>query len=1119
MSEDGDPDEDAPVSSKPRSALVEIRMVNISFPFEPYELQKDYMSAVLECLQKGWNGLLESPTGTGKTLSLLCSSLAWLEDRKAAMQLNYAGGSLPKLSAAETPTQTSSSFDFYPQVLYSSRTHSQLSQASRELKRTKYRYMNSVVLGSRDQLCINPEVNGLPNSAQKIRKCQILVNSRACEYHRNYETKVSHEDFTTNHVVDIEDLVTLGKKHCCCPYYATKILRKKSDVVFVPYNYVVDPSTRRAQGIGLERNIVIFDEAHNIESFCEDSLSFAMSSTDMAGAMKEIDAVAQNLANSEEADNMEFNVAELSVLKSMLGELETRFDKAAETDKHYDGDFIVEMLQASEIDAQHERITGLLDSLLKYIQSISSQGPWGPKGIGLQKVLDMLSTVYSGGTAQELRESFKLFFEHPKEGPKEVFVVERKKKKWELHFVCLAPGVRMKSIVQAGVHSVILTSGTLSPMGTLATELGIPFQIQLSNDHIITPDKIQVLCVPKGPDNVELISTYQNRSSEKYIRSLGLTLNEMSRRVPHGVLVFFPSFACMKALVEKWEEFGIMRRLKAHKMLLQEEPGSSSFNSTIQCYRDAVINNAQGAMLFAVCRGKSSEGVDFSDEFARAVIIVGIPYAPRQDNRVKLKIDYLNKYGSDGMNGNTWYQIQAIRAINQAIGRVIRHRNDFGVILFLDKRFAEQGTISQLSKWVRNRVDTLREFRKAIVGVSSFFQAHNECVSSRLTSFSSGNAAFVNSSHKLPSNGERSESEGPLVDVREELEKQSQKLVEIYGAGNSAGAVTDVPKGKSVLEAVEQFSKQKQSSALDNLPTLFELKRRSAPGPALKKDDNKRRKLNVPLHEMMGDGDQETESAPEKVVLGSRRDEELVAAKSEDAVDSSQSSRRQDTKTILQNVFQEVEKACRTPGPWRKRLIGFIKSLRETRNFETFVESLSEMFVEAEADISVELLVCLGKFVAENRCRFGLEILARVKLSEDPVRSSSLKKLSRNLNTFPSKFTVILIRWGLEASPELVKYFEQFPPPDLNSASFRSFYEEKIPAQREALEAVKSKLNPEQCKFFLREMKKFTIEKQITTLTDNAEFRARFSKLREDIVILFNVKFYVDFLLAMGASR
>lgn len=56
--------------------------VPVNFPFEPYDLQKAYMTKVIECLENSTNAVLESPTGTGKTLSLLCSSLAWITVQK-----------------------------------------------------------------------------------------------------------------------------------------------------------------------------------------------------------------------------------------------------------------------------------------------------------------------------------------------------------------------------------------------------------------------------------------------------------------------------------------------------------------------------------------------------------------------------------------------------------------------------------------------------------------------------------------------------------------------------------------------------------------------------------------------------------------------------------------------------------------------------------------------------------------------------------------------------------------------------------------------------------------------------------------------------------------------------
>lgn len=54
----------------------------IYFPFTPYPCQKTYVSEVLKALNGQQNALLESPTGTGKTLCLLTASLAWLHKER-----------------------------------------------------------------------------------------------------------------------------------------------------------------------------------------------------------------------------------------------------------------------------------------------------------------------------------------------------------------------------------------------------------------------------------------------------------------------------------------------------------------------------------------------------------------------------------------------------------------------------------------------------------------------------------------------------------------------------------------------------------------------------------------------------------------------------------------------------------------------------------------------------------------------------------------------------------------------------------------------------------------------------------------------------------------------------
>ena len=51
-----------------------------------------------------------------------------------------------------------------------------------------------------------------------------------------------------------------------------------------------------------------------------------------------------------------------------------------------------------------------------------------------------------------------------------------------------------------------------------------------------------------------------------------------------------------------------------------------------------------------------------------------------------------------------WYKLQACRAVNQAIGRVIRHVDDYGAIILMDERYKSHNI--EISKWlnVRKRV-------------------------------------------------------------------------------------------------------------------------------------------------------------------------------------------------------------------------------------------------------------------------------------------------------------------------------------------------------------------------------------------------------------------------------
>lgn len=122
---------------------------------------------------------------------------------------------------------------------------------------------------------------------------------------------------------------------------------------------------------------------------------------------------------------------------------------------------------------------------------------------------------------------------------------------------------------------------------------------------------------------------------------MGETFINLARQIPNGILMIFASYLLLEKTHSIWSKSDVLRRLEEIKPITKEPKNSGVLTARMAQF----IKNARspkGGILMAVCRGKISEGIDFSDELARAVFLIGIPFPPLYDRRVELKQKYLD---------------------------------------------------------------------------------------------------------------------------------------------------------------------------------------------------------------------------------------------------------------------------------------------------------------------------------------------------------------------------------------------------------------------------------------------------------------------------------------------
>jgi DNA excision repair protein ERCC-2 len=165
--------------------------------------------------------------------------------------------------------------------------------------------------------------------------------------------------------------------------------------------------------------------------------------------------------------------------------------------------------------------------------------------------------------------------------------------------------------------------------------------------------------------------------------------------LPGNVAVYFPSYQILESFAQRCAP-DILQ-----KTVFIEPRDTTDAGSALSEFL-SLPSQGRAGMMFAVCGGKWSEGLDYRGEMLSGAMVIGLPLAPF--NRVRrMVIDYFrHKFGQEGEF--LCYTLPAINRALQALGRVLRTPQDRGVLVLAERRFVENRIKKALPGWISDEL-------------------------------------------------------------------------------------------------------------------------------------------------------------------------------------------------------------------------------------------------------------------------------------------------------------------------------------------------------------------------------------------------------------------------------
>ncbi|HOB07147.1 MAG TPA: helicase C-terminal domain-containing protein, partial [Methanoculleus sp.] len=260
------------------------------------------------------------------------------------------------------------------------------------------------------------------------------------------------------------------------------------------------------------------------------------------------------------------------------------------------------------------------------------------------------------------------------------------------------PSTKLQEI--AGAHACcVLISGTLSPIESYRRYYFGDLPVTtISLPNAFPPENRRILCAEDITTAYSMRRNTQNLArTEDYITTFAT--------LPGNLAVYFPSYDLLNNFAER-----CANRIRSKRIYIESRNAQESA-AMLREFMNLPGTGTFG-IIFAVCGGKWSEGLDYRGEMLAGALVIGLPLAPF--NRVRrMVIDYFRmKFGDEGEFIS--YTLPAINRALQALGRVLRTPEDRGMLVLGERRFLESRVHAALPPWMQEEmtpctIDTFKE--------------------------------------------------------------------------------------------------------------------------------------------------------------------------------------------------------------------------------------------------------------------------------------------------------------------------------------------------------------------------------------------------------------------------